>query len=246
MDSDSERIAQAERLLPRQRGNVRVSNHQVLAALLHVQRHDCAWRQLPESFGNWHTIYTRVRRWSDRGILKAVERALAAAPAEAARPAARAGAAIDPAAAAALAEAMRPLTFMLYSHLKQERQRHRGSQLEVATMMAIESGGSDSERISALAHRLEVQPQTMSVTIRRLAAEGWIGTAGPLRGDKRSVGLTVTPAGRRVLAQVRAGRSDQLVRQFSKLDAPSFDALRAALPTLNKIANGLSQALPRR
>ena len=55
--------------LPRQRGNVRISNLQVLNALLYVAEHGCKWRGLPKRFGNWHTIYTRMNRWSKNGVL---------------------------------------------------------------------------------------------------------------------------------------------------------------------------------
>ena len=55
--------------LPRQRGNVSLSNLRVLNALLYVAEHGCKWRGLPKRFGNWHTIYTRMNRWSKNGVL---------------------------------------------------------------------------------------------------------------------------------------------------------------------------------
>ena len=67
--------AQYERIaphLPVQRGNVRVSNRQVLNAILYVAEHGCKWRGLPPRFGNWHTIYTRMNRWSKAGVLDRV------------------------------------------------------------------------------------------------------------------------------------------------------------------------------
>jgi transposase len=58
--------------LPRQRGNVSLTNLQVLNALLYVAEHGCKWRGLPKSLGNWHTIYTRMNRWSKAGVLDRV------------------------------------------------------------------------------------------------------------------------------------------------------------------------------
>ena len=58
--------------MPRQRGNVRLSNLQVLNAMLYVAEHGCKWRGLPKRFGNWHTIYTRMNRWSKSGVLDRV------------------------------------------------------------------------------------------------------------------------------------------------------------------------------
>jgi transposase len=56
-------------VLPVQRGNVSMSNLQVLNAILYVAEHGCKWRGLPAQFGNWHTIYTRMNRWSKNGVL---------------------------------------------------------------------------------------------------------------------------------------------------------------------------------
>ena len=67
--------AQYERIegcLPRQRGNVAISNLQVLNAILYVAEHGCKWRGLPKRFGNWHTIYTRMNRWAKAGVLDRV------------------------------------------------------------------------------------------------------------------------------------------------------------------------------
>ena len=63
-------------LLPRQRGNVKVDNRTVLAALLYIVEQGCKWRGLPEHFGNWHTIYTRMNRWAKNGVLDRVFAAL--------------------------------------------------------------------------------------------------------------------------------------------------------------------------
>ncbi len=58
-----------ESCLPRQRGNVSLSNLQVINAILYVAEQGCKWRGLPKRFGNWHTIYTRMNRWSKSGVL---------------------------------------------------------------------------------------------------------------------------------------------------------------------------------
>jgi transposase len=34
-----------------------------------VAEHGCKWRGLPKRFGNWHTIYTRMNRWTKAGVL---------------------------------------------------------------------------------------------------------------------------------------------------------------------------------
>ncbi len=61
-----------EPCLPRPRGNVTLDNLQVLNAILYVAEQGCKWRGLPKRFGNWHTVYTRMNRWSKRGVLDRV------------------------------------------------------------------------------------------------------------------------------------------------------------------------------
>jgi transposase len=68
-ENQYERIADC---LPRQRGNVSMTNLQLLNALLYMVEHGCKWRGLPKDFGNWHTIYTRMNRWSKAGVLDRV------------------------------------------------------------------------------------------------------------------------------------------------------------------------------
>src|ERR1700733_135115 len=67
--------AQYERIketLPVQRGNVSLSNLQVLNAVLYVAEQGCKWRGLPKRFGRWHTVYMRMSRWSKAGVLDRV------------------------------------------------------------------------------------------------------------------------------------------------------------------------------
>ena len=72
MEITATQFAQIEDCLPTQRGNVSLSNLQVLNAILFVAEHGCKWRGLPKRFGNWHTIYTRMNRWSKAGVLDRV------------------------------------------------------------------------------------------------------------------------------------------------------------------------------
>ena len=55
--------------LPRQRGNVRLNNFDVVNAILYVAANGCKWRALPGHYGPWHTIYTRMSRWARAGVL---------------------------------------------------------------------------------------------------------------------------------------------------------------------------------
>ena len=44
------------------------SHYQAFCAILYILRTGVPWRDLPQCFGNWHTIYTRFKRWSDSGL----------------------------------------------------------------------------------------------------------------------------------------------------------------------------------
>ena len=72
MELTKSQYQRIEPFLPRQRGNVSLSNLQVLNAILYVAEQGCKWRGLPKYFGNWHTIYTRMNRWAKRGVLDRV------------------------------------------------------------------------------------------------------------------------------------------------------------------------------
>ena len=69
MGISEEQYRRIEDCLPRQRGNVKVSNLEVVNAILYVAEQGCKWRGLPKRLGNWHTIYTRMNRWSKAGVL---------------------------------------------------------------------------------------------------------------------------------------------------------------------------------
>ncbi len=69
MEITAAQFSRIEQYLPRQRGNVTQQNLQVINAILFVAENGCKWRALPKRFGNWHSIYTRMNRWSKAGVL---------------------------------------------------------------------------------------------------------------------------------------------------------------------------------
>lgn len=70
MELNQEQYEKIAKYLPRQRGNVSMSNLQLVNAILYVTENGCKWRALPKSYGNWHTVYTRMNRWSKNGVLR--------------------------------------------------------------------------------------------------------------------------------------------------------------------------------
>ncbi len=72
MEISDEQYARIKDSLPVQRGNVSLTNLQVLNAILYVAEQGCKWRGLPKRFGRWHTIYMRMNRWAKNGVLDRV------------------------------------------------------------------------------------------------------------------------------------------------------------------------------
>lgn len=46
----------------------KISHYQVFCAVLYVLRTGIPWRDLPTCYGNWHSIYTRFKRGSEKGL----------------------------------------------------------------------------------------------------------------------------------------------------------------------------------
>src|SRR5690606_10021677 len=69
MQLSREQFALIEHLLPVQRGNVRIDNLTLLNAVLFVAVNGWTWRALPQEYGRWHTVYTRMSRWARAGVL---------------------------------------------------------------------------------------------------------------------------------------------------------------------------------
>ena len=46
----------------------KISHDQFFCAAFCLLRTGIPWRDLPSFYGNWHTIYTRVKRWSENGL----------------------------------------------------------------------------------------------------------------------------------------------------------------------------------
>ena len=68
MELTREHLERIRGSLPVERGNVSIDVLSFLNAVLYVAENGCKWRRLPAGFGPWHTIYTRMNRWSKAGV----------------------------------------------------------------------------------------------------------------------------------------------------------------------------------
>ena len=62
-------------LLPAERGRCARPSHdnrQYLNGMLYVLRVGCPWRDMHERYGNWNSVYVRMRRWAEQGVWDAL------------------------------------------------------------------------------------------------------------------------------------------------------------------------------
>ncbi len=66
----------------RGRGRPPEDNRNIINGILWRLRCGTPWRDVPETYGNWNSIYRRFRRWSVSGVWESVATALAETMAE--------------------------------------------------------------------------------------------------------------------------------------------------------------------
>ena len=55
-----------------QLGRPRNDDRQILNGILWIVRSGAAWRDLPERYGAWSTVYSRFAQWQDEGIFEKI------------------------------------------------------------------------------------------------------------------------------------------------------------------------------
>ena len=66
-----------ERLKQGKRGRpTKCDNRKVMNGILWIARGGASWRELPERYGPWQTVYSRFRKWRDMGVFEAIFQAL--------------------------------------------------------------------------------------------------------------------------------------------------------------------------
>jgi transposase len=70
MKLQKEQYEKIRECFPKQRKPAKISNLDVLNAVLYLVENGCKWRSLPKEYGDWHVIYVRVNRWAKKGVLQ--------------------------------------------------------------------------------------------------------------------------------------------------------------------------------
>ena len=58
------------------RGRPSKDNRMILNAMVWIARSGAPWRDLPERYGPWETVYSRFRKWINDGIIDNIFRVL--------------------------------------------------------------------------------------------------------------------------------------------------------------------------
>jgi len=134
---------------------------------------------------------------------------------------------------AALAEGLRPVVLRLSRNLRRQSQSLGLTPLDTTILGTLRK--FDGAGVSELADFEQMSRPTMSAHVKRLEAAGYIARLAPDAEDKRRVGLTLTPAGRKALEAVRRRRNDWLGQKLAALSPEARQALAAAIGPLGQL-----------
>ncbi|HEX4831062.1 MAG TPA: MarR family transcriptional regulator [Trebonia sp.] len=89
--------------------------------------------------------------------------------------------------------------------------------------------------VAEAAHELRLAPNSVSTMVSKLTADGLLSRDRAV-GDGRSVALTATPEGAARIAAWHDIRTEMASRALSLLARSDREAIRAAVPALNRLA----------
>ena len=137
-----------------------------------------------------------------------------------------------------LANRLRPVLLHLNRHLRREVHSLGVTGGQVALLVQIKLHPGIGIRELAALERISVPG--MSKFSSRLEDAGLVQRA-PVEGDQRRVGLTLTPAGHKVLRSVKSKRTAWLASRLRDLDPDELEAIDAAIePLTHLLAEGES------
>ncbi len=129
----------------------------------------------------------------------------------------------------ALANQLRPVLLKLNRELRREIHSLGVTGGQVGLLVQIKSRPGIGMRELAAVERMSVPG--MSKFIARLEEAGLVQRA-PVAGDQRRVGLSLTPAGHKVLRSVKSKRTAWLADRLRHLEPEQLEAIDAAIEPL--------------
>ncbi|MEO6339077.1 MAG: MarR family transcriptional regulator [Caulobacteraceae bacterium] len=122
----------------------------------------------------------------------------------------------------------------LSRQIRREAQRAGASALDAMLLATLKR--QPGTGVSELADREQMSRPAMIEHLRRLEAAGWIARQEtPIDGDRRRVGLEITPAGDVALAAIRRERAEWLAGRLEGLSEAELAALATAIDPLNHV-----------
>jgi DNA-binding MarR family transcriptional regulator len=137
----------------------------------------------------------------------------------------------DPTTARELADQIRPVLLRLARELRREAQSLGVTGGQVALLAQIKK--SPGITASELAEHERMSAPGMSGHIARLEGANLIERTRA--ADRRRIGLTLTPEGAKILANVRKRRTVWLAERLDGLSHDEREAIAAALPALERL-----------
>jgi len=128
-----------------------------------------------------------------------------------------------------LANRLRPVLLQLNRQLRREIHSLGVTGGQVSLLVQIKYRPGIGIRELAALERMSVPG--MSKFISRLEEAGLVQRA-PVEGDQRRVGLTLSPAGQKVLRSVKSKRTAWLAARLRDLDPEELEAIDAAIEPL--------------
>src|SRR5213083_3522661 len=128
-----------------------------------------------------------------------------------------------------LANRLRPVLLQLNRQLRREIHSLGVTGGQVSLLVQIKYHPGIGIRELAALERISVPG--MSKFISRLEEAGLVQRA-PVEGDQRRVGLTLTPAGQKVLRSVKSKRTAWLASRLRHLEPEQLEAIDAAIEPL--------------
>ena len=128
-----------------------------------------------------------------------------------------------------LANRLRPVLLQLNRQLRREIHSLGVTGGQVSLLVQIKYHPGIGIRELAALERMSVPG--MSKFISRLEEAGLVQRA-PVEGDQRRVGLTLTPAGHKVLRSVKSRRTAWLAARLRDLEPDELEAIDAAIEPL--------------
>ena len=133
-----------------------------------------------------------------------------------------------------LAASLRLALGLLYRRLRQEQVEGELTFPESAALARLDRGGPASP--SVLAKLEQISQQSMGATLAALERRELVERT-PDALDRRSVVMSLTPAGRKALRDRRAARNAQLAEALAGgFTDEELETLRAAVPLIERLA----------